>query len=137
MGGRKVKITADTNILLRALVRDDAAQARAASRILREAALIALPLTCLCELAWVLRRVYGLQRDEILLALETVLEVENVSVNRAAADAGVAALRAGGDFADGVIAWDGAWLGGESFVSFDKRAVNVLKKQGIAARLLE
>jgi predicted nucleic-acid-binding protein len=132
-----VKITADTNMLVRALVRDDAAQARAASRVLREAELIALPLACLCELAWVLRRVYGFQRDEILLALQTVLEVENVAVNRAAADVGVATLRAGGDFADGVIAWDGAWLGGESFVSFDKRAVNVLKKQGIAARLLE
>jgi predicted nucleic-acid-binding protein len=132
-----VKITADTNMLVRALVRDDAAQARAASRVLREAEIIALPLACLCELAWVLRRVYGFQRDEILLALQTVLEVENVAVNRAAADVGVATLRAGGDFADGVIAWDGAWLGGESFVSFDKRAVNVLKKQGIAARLLE
>jgi len=129
-----VKITADTNILLRVLVRDDAAQARAASRILREAELIALPLACLCELVWVLRRVYGFQRDDILLALQTVLEVENVAVNRAAADAGVATLRNGGDFADGVIAWDGAWLGGESFVSFDRKAVAVLKKQGIAAR---
>jgi predicted nucleic-acid-binding protein len=132
-----VKITADTNILLRALVRDDAVQARAASRILLEADLIALPLACLCELAWVLRRVYRFQRDEILLALQTVLEVDNVAVNRAAADAGVAALRNGGDFADGVIAWDGEWLGGESFISFDKKAVAVLKKQGIAARLLE
>jgi len=131
-----VKITADTNILLRVLVRDDAAQARAASRILREAELIALPLACLCELVWVLRRVYGFQRDDILLALQTVLEVENVAVNRAAADAGVANLRNGGDFADGVIAWDGAWLGGESFVSFDRKAVGVLKKQGIAARLI-
>ena len=129
-----MKITADTNILLRVLVRDDAAQARAASRILREAELIALPLACLCELVWVLRRVYGFQRDDILLALQTVLEVENVAVNRAAADAGVATLRNGGDFADAVIAWDGAWLGGESFVSFDRKAVAVLKKQGIAAR---
>ncbi len=132
-----MKITADSNILLRALVRDDAAQARAASRILREAELIAVSLACLCELVWVLRRVYRFQRDEILLALETVLEVENVAVNHAAADAGIAALRNGGDFADGVIAWDGEWLGGQSFVSFDKKAVAVLKKQGIAARLLE
>jgi predicted nucleic-acid-binding protein len=132
-----VKVTADTNILIRALVRDDAVQARAASRVLRDAEIIALPLACLCEMVWVLRRVYGFKRDEILLALQTVLEVENVTVNRAAADAGITTLQNGGDFADGVIAWDGAWLGGESFVSFDRRAVNVLKKQGIAARLLE
>lgn len=131
-----MKITADTNVLLRALVRDDVVQAKAASRCLREAELIAVPLACLCELVWVLRRVYGFQRNDILLALRTVLEVENVAVNRAAADAGVAAFQNGGDFADGVMAWDGEWLGGESFVSFDKKAVAVLKKQGIAARLL-
>jgi predicted nucleic-acid-binding protein len=132
-----VKITADANILVRALVRDDAAQARIAFRILREAELIAVPLACLCELVWVLRRVYRFQRTEIVRALETLLEAGNLALNRAAADAGLAALRSGGDFADGVIAWDGAWLGGESFVSFDKKAVNVLKKQGIAARLLQ
>lgn len=132
-----MKVTADTNILVRALVRDDAVQARAASRVLRDAEIIALPLACLCEMVWVLRRVYGFKRDDILLALQTVLEVENVTLNRAAAEAGITTLRNGGDFADGVIAWDGAWLGGESFVSFDKKAINVLKKQGIAARLLE
>ncbi|HTW48464.1 MAG TPA: type II toxin-antitoxin system VapC family toxin [Acidobacteriaceae bacterium] len=132
-----MKITADTNVLVRALVRDDAAQARAALRILREAEVIALPLAGLCELVWVLRRVYRFQRNDVILALQTILEVGNVSVNRAAADAGLATLRAGGDFADGVIAWDGEWLGGEAFVSFDKGAVSVLKKQGIAARLLE
>jgi predicted nucleic-acid-binding protein len=32
-------------------------------------------------------------------------------------------LKAGGDFADGAIAWEGRWLGGETFVSFDKKAV--------------
>ncbi len=132
-----MKITADANILVRALVRDDAAQARIAFRILREAELIAVPLSCLCELVWVLRRVYRFQRTEIVRALETLLEAGNLALNRAAADAGLATLRGGGDFADGVIAWDGAWLGGESFVSFDKKAVTVLKKQGIAARLLQ
>lgn len=132
-----MKITADTNVLVRALVQDDPAQARLASRILREAKLIALPLTCLCELVWVLRRVYGFQKDEILFALQTILGVGNIAVNRAAADAGLATLRNGGDFADGILAWDGEWLGGESFVSFDKKAVAALKKQRSAARLLE
>jgi hypothetical protein len=31
-------------------------------------------------------------------------------------------LDAGGDFADGVIAYEGKWLGAETFVSFDKKA---------------
>ena len=45
-------------------------------------------------------------------------------------------LDAGGDFADGVIAYEGQWLGAETFVSFDRKAVEMLKAQGVAARLL-
>ena len=45
-------------------------------------------------------------------------------------------LDAGGDFADGVIAYEGSWLGGETFVSFDKAAVTLLTAQGQSARLL-
>ncbi len=47
------------------------------------------------------------------------METRNVVVNRPAVEAGLSALHSGGDFADGVIAYDGAWLGGEIFVSFD------------------
>ena len=39
-------------------------------------------------------------------------------------------LEAGGDFADGVIAYEGRWLGGEAFVSFDKKAVSLIAAQG-------
>jgi predicted nucleic-acid-binding protein len=45
-------------------------------------------------------------------------------------------LNAGGDFADGVIAYEGSWLGAETFVSFDKKAVKLVEAQGEAARLL-
>ena len=45
-------------------------------------------------------------------------------------------LDMGSDFADGVIAYEGQWLGGEIFVSFDQKAVAALKAQGKAARLL-
>ncbi|MFA8593984.1 VapC toxin family PIN domain ribonuclease, partial [Xanthomonas campestris pv. campestris] len=45
-------------------------------------------------------------------------------------------LDAGGDFADGVIAYEGNWLGGETFVSFDKKAVVLLTAQGQSTRLL-
>jgi hypothetical protein len=55
-------------------------------------------------------------------------------VNRAPADAGLAVLNAGGDFADGVIAWEGRWLGGETFVSFDKKAVAMLARPGQLTR---
>jgi predicted nucleic-acid-binding protein len=45
-------------------------------------------------------------------------------------------LEAGGDFADGVIAHEGAWLGGEVFVSFDSKAVTLLRGHGASATLL-
>ena len=54
----------------------------------------------------------------------------------ALADAGLAMLRAGGDFADGVIAFEGDLLGGTEFVSFDQQAVKLLKTQKRKARLL-
>lgn len=37
---------------------------------------------------------------------------------------------AGGDFADGAIAYEGRWLGAETFVSFDRKAVEMLKARG-------
>lgn len=57
-------------------------------------------------------------------------------MNRAAVESGLAMLEAGGDFADGVMAHEGAWLGADTFVPFDKQAVTLLLKRGQAARLL-
>jgi len=37
---------------------------------------------------------------------------------------------------DGLIAFEGAWQGGETLVSFDKKAVCVLNSQGLSAKLL-
>ena len=131
-----MRITVDTNILVRAVMRDDRKQATAASKLLREAEIIAVPLPCLCEFVWVLRRVYSLGRKDIHAALQALLNAGNVAVNRPAVDAGLAVFDAGGDFADGLIAFEGQWLGGETFVSFDKQAVALLEKQGQAARVL-
>jgi predicted nucleic-acid-binding protein len=131
-----VKITADTNVLIRAVVRDDEKQARIASKLLKEAELIAVPLLCLCEFVWVLSRVYGFGQQDILAALDALLDANNVVVNRPAVDAGLAVLHAGGDFADGLIAYEGSWLGGETFVSFDKKAVSLITKQGQPAKPL-
>jgi len=65
-----------------------------------------------------------------------LLAAENVETNRPAVEAGLAVLDDGGDFADGAIAYEGRWLGAETFVSFDKKAVEMLREQGEAARLL-
>jgi predicted nucleic-acid-binding protein len=137
LGRTEVKVIADTNVLIRAVVRDDKKQAQAAAKLLREAEIIAVSLPCLCEFVWVLRRLYGFSQKDIGTALEALLDVSNVEVNRAAVEAGLAVHNAGGDFADGLIAFEGRWLGGETFVSFDKAAVSLLTAQGTQARLLD
>lgn len=131
-----MRVSVDTNILVRAVVRDDRKQARAAAKLLKTAELVAVPLPCLCELAWVLKRLYGFARSDIAAAIQALLNAANVQTNRPAAEAGLTILNAGGDFADGVIAYEGSWLGGNEFVSFDKDAVSLLSKQGQSARLL-
>jgi predicted nucleic-acid-binding protein len=131
-----MRAAVDTNVLLRAVVEDDRKQAAAAAKFLRTAELVAVSLPCLCELVWVLHSVYDFGREEIVEAIESLLDAANVVVNRPAADAGLAVLKAGGDFADGAIAWEGRWLGGETFVSFDKKAVAKIAGLGELVRLL-
>ncbi|HCK80370.1 MAG TPA: type II toxin-antitoxin system VapC family toxin [Candidatus Competibacter sp.] len=130
-----MKVAVDTNVLVRAVVRDDPAQGDIAAALLADADLIAVALPCLCELAWVLRRVYGFPPSDVAAAIRALLAAANVAMNRPAVEAGLSVLEAGGDFADGAIAHEGSWLGGETFVSFDKKAVALLAAQGRPARL--
>jgi predicted nucleic-acid-binding protein len=131
-----MKIVVDTNVLLRSAVRDDERQARIADQILDSASQAFLTLPCLCEFVWVLSRSYKLDRQAIVSALTRLMNAQNMVMDRNAVESGIAALCSGADFADGVIAYEGAWLGGETFVSFDKRAVQVLAGQGQKAKLL-
>ena len=131
-----MKVTVDTNILVRAVVHDDAAQAKAADKLLRESEVVAVSATSLCEFVWVLRRVYGFGPGDVIEAIAALLDAANVVADRPAVDAGLSVLKAGGDFADGLIAHDGAWLGGETFISFDKQAVSMLLEQKQRAELL-
>lgn len=131
-----MKVSVDTNVLVRAVVSDDPRQAKAATKLLKKAEVIAVALPCLCEFAWVLMKVYKFSASDVARAMRALLSIGNVLVNRPAVEAGLAVLEAGGDFADGVIAFEGSWLGGDTFVSFDKDAVAILSSQGQSARLL-
>jgi predicted nucleic-acid-binding protein len=131
-----MKITADTNVLARALLQDDPAQGRIARDMLLTATQIAVPLPTLCELVWILRQGAKLAKDDVATAIRALLTAGNVVMNRPAVEAGLALLEAGGDFADGVMAHEGKWLGGETFVSFDEKAVTLLSRQGLATQLL-
>src|ERR1700681_3343157 len=131
-----MRITADTNVLVRAVTEDHAHQSRAAETALKKAELVAIPISALCELAWVLSQGYKIPSSEIAEAIRRLMNGANVAVNRPAAEAGLALLDTGGDFADAVIAYEGNWLGADTFVSFDKKAVRLMEAQGWSARLL-
>jgi predicted nucleic-acid-binding protein len=130
-----MKITADTHVLVRALVEDHAGQSKAAQSVLRKADIVALTIPTLCELVWVLRG-YKIQPGDIAETIRGLLDSANVVVSRSTAEAGLAMLDAGGDFADGVIAYEGNWLGANTFVSFDQKAVRLMETRGKSARLL-
>lgn len=131
-----MKVAVDTNVLVRAVMRDDKAQAEIAAKWLRNSSLLVVALPALCELVWVLRRVYGFKAAEVADTIRSLTSAGNVETNRPAVEAGLTMLDAGGDFADGVIAYEGKWLGAETFVSFDKKAVATLISAGVSARVL-
>ena len=137
-----MRITPDTNVLVRAAVpirdaaSEDGLQAVQARAALRAATLIAITPPTLCEFVWVLRSAYKYSKNEIRHAVETLCAAASVTCDRAVVEAGLAALSAGGDFADGVIAAAGAAMGGDTFLSFDRKAVRLLRDAGHNARLV-
>jgi predicted nucleic-acid-binding protein len=128
-----VKIAADTNLLLRAILEDEPGQAVEAQTLIGRAEVIAVPVAVFCELVWTMGRQYKRSMNEIADAIDAILGVAAVVTDRPAVEAGLAVLRGGGDFADGVIAWHGAALGGTVLATFDKAAVRVLGACGFVA----
>jgi predicted nucleic-acid-binding protein len=131
-----VKVTLDTNVLVRLATQDDTAQAAKALQVLQNATLIAVPTPALCELVWVLLRGYRYAPAQVAQAVRTLIQVRHVVCHTPAVLAGLAVLESGGDFADGAIAYEGELLGGLEFVTFDQQAAKLLKAQKRKVRWL-
>jgi predicted nucleic-acid-binding protein len=61
-----VRITVDTNVLVRYLTWDDEGQAIEAANAIERADAIVVPTIILCELVWVLKRAYRYASPEII-----------------------------------------------------------------------
>ncbi|HRD95367.1 MAG TPA: type II toxin-antitoxin system VapC family toxin [Rubrivivax sp.] len=131
-----MKVTLDTNVLVRLATQDDAARAAQALQVLQNATLIAVPTPALCELVWVLLRGYRYTSAQVAQAVRTLIQVRHVVCHTPTVLAGLAVLEAGGDFADGAIAYEGELLGGPEFVTFDQQAARLLKAQKRKVRCL-
>jgi predicted nucleic-acid-binding protein len=116
----------DTNVLVRFLTADDAAQhGRAARRIaeLVDAGERArLDVIVLCELVWVLESGYGFDRAELAGALEAVLDAEPFEVeSRELVRHAVARYREGsGGFADHLVGLRNRAAGCDVTLTFDR-----------------
>ena len=98
-----MRIAVDTNVLVRYLTWDDEEQATEAARAIEGADAIVVPTIVLCELVWVLKRAYRYGGPEIIDILRRLVAVRALELERPAAEAGIAMLVHGGDFADGVV----------------------------------
>jgi predicted nucleic-acid-binding protein len=132
-----MKLIADTNVLLRAVLDDDAVQSPASRLALSSADQVVISRHAFCEMVCLLRQRYKMPKAAINKVIHGYLEADNVLTDASAVQAGLEAMNAGADFADGVIAYEGRWLDGETFVSFDKKAVEAMAKLGQKVKLLQ
>ena len=121
----------DSNILVRYLTQDDPIQSPKATEIIERRITEENPgfisIVAMVEIVWVLERAYGLATQEIVRAIERVLQtgvlvVENEQEVFAAM---IAAKEGRGSFADAVIAALGARMGCSCTLTFNRKALRL------------
>lgn len=127
-----MRIAADTNGLVRFLTWDDAGQAAEAAQVVESADTVFISTIVLCKVVWVLKRAYRYQNPEIASTLRRLIESRTVETNRAAAEAGLRLLEAGGDFADGVILFEAGKAKAARLVTVDQALVNLTGPDAVA-----
>lgn len=120
----------DTNVLVRFLVQDDAAQAKAAQDLMATFTEAEPGFVCrevLVELVWVLERAYALSRTDIADAVNGLLEARELVVE--AGDRAAVAIdryrKGGPGYADQMIALAGQGAGCGKTVTFDRKAAGL------------
>lgn len=120
----------DTNVLVRFLVQDDAAQAKATQDLMAtftEAEPGFISREVMIELVWVLERAYALSRTDIADAINGLLEARELVIE--AADRAAIAIdryrKGGPGYADQMIALAGLGAGCGKTVTFDRKAAGL------------
>lgn len=116
----------DTNVLIRYLTADDAAQAAKAKRYI-ESGHSYVNCIVLSEVVWVLESAYGYEKEAIIGALERLLSTHEVEIEDA--DVALTALQdyrnSTAGFTDCLIGHRNAVHGCNETGTFDKRAKNI------------
>ena len=119
----------DSNVLLRYLTQDDAAEAARATRLiereLSERAPGFISLVVLVETCWVLKRIYGVAPAEISTTVRDLLDTRQLTIERRAAVARALERAGAGNVADALIADIALDAGCSRVVTFDRKAARL------------
>ena len=127
-----MRIAVDTNVLVRYLTWDDEGQAIEAADTIEGAEAIIVPTIVLCELVWVLKRAYRYAGREIIDILRRLVAIREVEIERPAAEAGIAMLARGADFADGIVRHEADRATCDRLFTFDQSFARLLSLDNAA-----
>ena len=121
----------DTNVLVRYIVQDDAAQLAASKRLISrcvaEGSTLFAPVTVVLALEWVLRSGFAFGKDDVLMTLSSLLSAAELSFeSERALEVALQLFRKGSaDFADCLHVSLAAQAGEQPLWTFDKGAAKV------------
>lgn len=128
----------DTNVLVRYIVQDNAAQLAAAKRLINrcvaEGATLFVPVTVVLELEWVLRSSFEFSKDDVLMTLSSLFSAAELTFEseRALEVALQLFRKASADFADCLHVALATQAGEQPLWTFDKSAAKVSGAQLLA-----
>jgi len=122
----------DTNILIRYLAQDDAAQSPLATQILEQYLSEQVPafvsLITMVETVWVLSSHFKMSDAQVAAAIERLLAADalNIQNEQQVFQAMIALKNGTGTFSDALIGAMGLWAGCSSTLTFDEKAARTL-----------
>jgi len=128
----------DTNVLVRYIVQDDAAQLAAAKRLIgrcvAEGSTLFVPVTVMLELEWVLRSGFGFGKDDVLTTLSSLLSAAELTFeSERALEVALQLFRKGSaDFGDCLHVALATQAGARPLWTFDKGAAKMNGAQLLA-----
>lgn len=121
----------DTNVLVRFLTHDDAAQTRRVQSLFEESRrageTLFVSVIVLCEAAWVLKAVYGIGKSQVLDSLDRLLNVDVLTIEDIDGVRTAIASSRGhrGDFSDHLIGTLNRSRGCRATATFDRALIGV------------
>lgn len=116
----------DTNVLVRYLLNDDIHQNAIACQYLDNKEIeCVIPMMVFCEIDWLLRKKVKIPRMEIVEFFERLIKKPNIVFDKQALEIGLYFLKKGGDFADGLIAYQTMGYDNATLLTFDKKAQTI------------